>query len=292
MNPLPTTHALIPASVRYDLALPPAARLLYGEITALCAQRGYCWATNNYFARLYQVRRATVSAWISQLIERGHLATATDPARSNQRLLRPAAGLAPTPSDKSVAPSDLSDTAARFSAPPIPPNRTTYPEISFTEMEALLLGKKNDNNEWERGGPLAPELEVEDELNPAGAVPPPIPPVARPPLPAPPAIPPGGATASTTAPKFVRPTLAQVTAFFVEQPDTPVADAPAEATRFFNYYQANGWRVGRHAMADWPAAARNWLLNADRFKASTPGPAAGAATRLHSGGTKNYHEPL
>ena len=43
---------------------------------------------------------------------------------------------------------------------------------------------------------------------------------------------------------------------------------------------------------DWPAAARNWLLNADRFKASTPGPSAGAATRLHSGGTKNYHEPL
>lgn len=282
MHPLPTTHAVIPATVRYDLVLPPAARLLYGEITALCAQRGYCWATNDYFARLYQVRRATVSAWISQLIERGHLATATDPARSNQRLLRPAAGLPPTPSDKSVAPPDLSNTAVRFSAPPIPPNRTTYPEISFTEMEALLLGKKNDNNEWEREGPLAPELEVADELDPDGPVPPPIPPVARPPLPAPPA----------AAGVFKCPTLVEVTAYLAQQPDITAVAAAAEAARFCNYYQANGWRVGRHAMADWPAAARNWLLNADRFKASPPGPSAGAATRLHSGGTKNYHEPL
>ena len=39
MHPLPTTHAVIPATVRYDLVLPPAARLLYGEITALCAQQ-------------------------------------------------------------------------------------------------------------------------------------------------------------------------------------------------------------------------------------------------------------
>ncbi|WP_310391909.1 helix-turn-helix domain-containing protein [Hymenobacter sp.] len=283
MTPLPTTHAVIPAAVRYDLALPPAARLLYGEITALCAQRGYCWATNDYFARLYQVRRATVSTWISQLIERGHLATVTDPAHSNQRLLRPAAGLAPTPADKSSAPPDLSNPAARFSAPPIPPNRMAYPEISFTEMEALLLGKKNDNNEWEIGGPLAPELEVEDELHPAGAVPPPIPPVARPPLPTPPAV--GGA--------FKCPTLAEVIAYFTQQPDTNTTVAAAEATRFCNYYQANGWRVGRHAMADWPAAARNWLLNADRFKApAAASPATGATPRLHSGGTKNYNEPL
>ena len=283
MTPLPTTHAVIPAAVRYDTALTPAARLLYGEITALCAQRGYCWATNDYFARLYQVRRATVSAWISQLIERGHLATATDPARSNRRLLRPATGLAPTPSDKSVAPPDLSNAAARFSAPPIPPNRTTYPEISFTEMEALLLGKKNDNNECERSAAPTSEVEVKDELDPNGTVPPPIPPVARAPLPAPPAAGSG---------PFKCPSVAEVAAYLGSLPDITAAVATAEATRFCNYYQANGWRVGRHAMADWPAAARNWLLNANRFKTSTPGPAAGAATRLHSGGTKNYHEPL
>ena len=275
MTPLPTTHAVIPAAVRYDTALTPAARLLYGEITALCAQRGYCWATNDYFARLYQVRRATVSAWIQQLTERGHLTATIDQTKGNRRQLQPALE-APETSH------GFPNTLARNTAPPIPPNRITYPEISFTEMEALLLGKKNDNIECERSAAPTSGVEVIDELDPDGAVPPPIPPVAPPPLPAPPAA--GSA--------FKSPTLAEVTAYLTQQPDITATVAEAEATRFCNYYQANGWRVGRHAMADWPAAARNWLLNADRFKSSTPGPSAGAATRLHSGGTKNYHEPL
>jgi len=283
MQFLPTTHAVIPAAVRYDTALTPAARLLYGEITALCAQRGYCWATNDYFARLYQVRRATVSFWINQLIERGHLEAVIDSARGNQRHLRPAADLSTPCPDFSVPSSDFPDTLARFSAPPIPPNRATYPEISFTEMQALLLGKKNDNKEWEREAMLAPELEVKVELHPNGADARPHPPVARPPFPPPPPAKP----ADPAPTGFIRPQLPQVIAFFTALPDTPAATATAEATRFFNYYQANGWRVGRHPMADWPAAARNWLLNADRFKAP-----AGPTARLHSGGTKSYHEPL
>lgn len=31
-----------------------------------------------------------------------------------------------------------------------------------------------------------------------------------------------------------------------------------EAQRFTDYYTANGWKVGRNAMKDWRAAARNW----------------------------------
>ena len=278
MTPLPTTYAVIPAVVRYDTALTPAARLLYGEITALCAQRGYCWATNEYFAGLYQVRRATISAWIQQLIERGYLVATA--ARNNQRHLRPA--------DQAVEPSDFSQAPERFSAPPVPPNRTAYPEISFTEMEALLIGKKNDTKEWEREAAPASEVEVKGELAPTGAVPPPIPPVARPPLPTPTA----SVPSSGPAIGFVRPTPSQVIEFFTAQPEISAGIATAEATRFFNYYQANGWRVGRHAMVDWPAAARNWLLNADRFKTPTAGHSAGPVARLHSGGTKDYQEPL
>lgn len=65
--------AIIPANVRYDQRLKANTKLLYGEITALCNERGFCWATNDYFADLYGVSKETVSRWISQLIKFGYL---------------------------------------------------------------------------------------------------------------------------------------------------------------------------------------------------------------------------
>lgn len=39
---------------------------------------------------------------------------------------------------------------------------------------------------------------------------------------------------------------------------------PVEAQRFWDYYQSNGWKVGRNPMKDWKAAVRNWQRNADK----------------------------
>lgn len=66
-------YAIIPANVRYDENLKDKAKLLYGEITALCNERGYCWATNEYFARLYKVNKTTISKLIKNLIDRGYI---------------------------------------------------------------------------------------------------------------------------------------------------------------------------------------------------------------------------
>ena len=66
-------YAIIPANVRYEKDLAPNAKLLYGEITALCNEKGYCWATNQYFAELYNVSDRTIKNWISQLTDKGYI---------------------------------------------------------------------------------------------------------------------------------------------------------------------------------------------------------------------------
>ena len=40
----------------------------------------------------------------------------------------------------------------------------------------------------------------------------------------------------------------------------------AEAPKFWNYYEANGWRVGRNPMKDWKAAAAGWVSRSKDFQ--------------------------
>lgn len=69
----PGYYAVIPASVRYDDSIPANAKLLYGEISALIGDAGFCYASNGYFAELYKVSERTVSSLVSKLQSAGHI---------------------------------------------------------------------------------------------------------------------------------------------------------------------------------------------------------------------------
>lgn len=72
-NEQPGFWALIPASVRYDKELPPNAKLLYGEVTALSDKLGYCYAQNSYFSDLFGLSERSVTRLLSTLVDRGYL---------------------------------------------------------------------------------------------------------------------------------------------------------------------------------------------------------------------------
>lgn len=77
-QPIRGFYAVIPADVRYDENLTPNAKLLYGEITALCNEYGECQVSNGYFADLYGVTTTSISTWISGLQKWGYLNTIID----------------------------------------------------------------------------------------------------------------------------------------------------------------------------------------------------------------------
>ncbi|MBO6359632.1 MULTISPECIES: helix-turn-helix domain-containing protein [Enterococcus] len=66
-------YAIIPANVRYDRDLIPASKLLYGEITALCNEKGFCWAKTQYFQDLYGVSRVSIQKWLKSLEANGYI---------------------------------------------------------------------------------------------------------------------------------------------------------------------------------------------------------------------------
>lgn len=68
-------YAIIPASVRYDKLIPNGAKLLYGEITSLCNEKGYCWANNQYFSELYDISDRTIRRWLNALQEQFYINT-------------------------------------------------------------------------------------------------------------------------------------------------------------------------------------------------------------------------
>ena len=59
---------------------------------------------------------------------------------------------------------------------------------------------------------------------------------------------------------FTRPSLQEILDYFTELGST--AD---EANKFYDHYTANGWKVGKNAMKDWKATARNWNRNKGKF---------------------------
>jgi hypothetical protein len=93
-------------------------------------------------------------------------------------------------------------------------------------------------------------------------------------------------SSSKTHQRFVPPSNEEVKSFFLENKSGTV-----EAEKFFNHFESNGWLVGgKSKMKNWQAAARNWILNSEKFNTSSNGkPKPG---NLNVNQNKDYSIPL
>ena len=285
---IPTYQTSLPASVRFDRTLSAHAKLLYSEIKALCDQQGYCWASNHYLAKLYGVQKETVSVWLRQLRNRGWVRIQLDQAQGNLRKIYLIDSVTEaTPSyDKSRAETGKTLRGLTNISPPsndlIPPKPPSLLNRNFidkkdrvgssplTILSTLTDEKicKNDSGKY-AGLPeenfAAKMVAGTDDGRPNPTLP-----------------------KTRKAVTFIPPTEAQVKAYMQQQtnlcPNAAIVQAQAE--RFVNYYQSNGWNVGRHPMQDWQAAARNWLLNRQKYE-TTPRTPASTSTGLRHEFTRN-----
>lgn len=53
-------------------------------------------------------------------------------------------------------------------------------------------------------------------------------------------------------PSFEKPTVSEIVAYVIE------INATVDGKQFWDYYESNGWRVGRNPMKDWRATVRQW----------------------------------
>lgn len=182
----PNYYAVIPANVRYDSELTPNAKLLYGEITSLCDREGYCWATNNYFSKLYKTSDKTITRNLNLLEQKGYINIFYQlKGAIKQRFIT---------MDKNVF------------------ERT---KMSFDEGQKCPINNISNNIKEINNNKLL-----------------------------------------FTKKKFIKPTLEEVRQYCLERKNK------IDAEKFIDYYESNGWKVGRNSMKDWKAAIRTWESNA------------------------------
>lgn len=84
----PGYYAIIPADVRYDDSIPANAKLLYGEISALISKDGFCYASNAYFAAIYQLNERTIKGLVAALRDAGYIKVFQEKDQFTGKVLR------------------------------------------------------------------------------------------------------------------------------------------------------------------------------------------------------------
>lgn len=187
MDDRPNYYAIIPAEVRYNENLNSSQKLFYGEITALTFKTGECWASNNYFARLYKISPSLISNWLKAL--------------ENEKLI-------------TIEYETKGKEIKRRIIKIIGIQNIDYP---IQNIEGGYSKYLKENNTSINNTSIRKEIYKEK--------------------------------------KFKKPTLEEVQAYCKERNNN------VNAEQFIDFYESNGWKVGKNSMKDWKASVRTWERN-------------------------------
>lgn len=197
-NEQPNYYAILPSSVRYDNRLKPNEKLLYSEITALSNKTGLCYATNKYFADLYEVENETISRWIKHLKELQYIDVEIIYKEETKEIDKRVIKINGIPIDKNI------NTY-------IPNNQEGYCENNQEGIDK----KVKENNTSINNTSMNIKENIKRKV-------------------------------------FKKPTLEELKEYCVS------ASLSVNYQYFYDYYESNGWKVGKNLMKDWKATLRNW----------------------------------
>lgn len=78
----PGIISVLPQRVIFDRQLTASAKVLFAEIIALSETDGYCWASNEYLGKLFDLSETSISRQVAQLVERGYIECVMVPVKS------------------------------------------------------------------------------------------------------------------------------------------------------------------------------------------------------------------
>ena len=165
-------------------------------ISSLCAENGYCYASNKYFADLFNIAEETISRKIKKLERKEYITIEYEKKGC--------------------------EIVNRF--------------IRLTKMsihDCQICQSTIDENVKENNIRLNNNKEIDNNK------------------------------LLSTKKVFIKPTLEQVKEYCSER------NNHIDAQLFIDYYESNGWKVGRNPMKDWKATIRTWESNDKKKQQST-----------------------
>lgn len=75
---------ILPAHVRYDANLSPAAKLLYGDINAIIDLLGFYKKDVGFISKEFKITERTARRWLNELIETGYAEEVTEEREGKQ----------------------------------------------------------------------------------------------------------------------------------------------------------------------------------------------------------------